>query len=110
MFLKNKSDVIAINPPNFGWLEKTLSANEVYYLWKCIENKAKKSHKKELVGVICESNELNDNGNWFWENTLKNLIQRYTIEFGNIGEDVPVNQIHSYYLKSWWVNVQKQYI
>ena len=109
IFSKNNyEDVITVHPHNVGWLEKRLSQKELDYLWKCIDNRSKQSHKKELAGVIEESNLLIDKNDWFWENTLKPLIKKYADEFENLGNDVAVNQIHPYYLKSWWVNFQKE--
>ena len=44
--------------PNYGWLEKKLSDEEMEYLWKCIDNR-KESLKHKLAGQIHESNIFN---------------------------------------------------
>ena len=110
MNLFKKSDIRdtkAVRPNNFGWLEKKLSNKEMEYLWRCIDNR-KKSYKKNLAGQIHESNILTDKSDWFWQNTLAPLCAEYSLEFGNIGSIIPVNQLHPYFLNSFWVNYQKQ--
>ena len=109
-FFKKSNDeqVKAIRPDNLGWLEKKLSDKEMEYLWRCIHNRKTSSYKSTLAGNIHESNELTDTSNWFWINTLLPLCENYSKEFFNIGKTIPVNQSHPYYLKSWWVNFQKQ--
>tara|TARA_B100000287_G_scaffold42933_1_gene38761 strand:+ start:330 stop:1052 length:723 start_codon:yes stop_codon:yes gene_type:complete len=102
-----EGEIRPFHPPNWGWLEKKLNKKEVDYVWKCIEGK-KSSCKNRLVGVLDDSYDLVDRGNWFWENTLFPLVQRYAQEFGNMGARVPVNQVHPYYLQSWWVNYMKK--
>ena len=108
LFKKSEDEQIkAIRPQNFGWLEKKLSNKEMEFLWKCIDNR-KESHKRTLAGQIYESNKLIDRGDWFWQHTLFPLCEEYYQEFGNLGSTIPVNQIHPYYLRSFWVNYQKQ--
>ena len=106
-FKKEQEDVKVIRPPSYGWLERKLSDEEMNYLWKCIDNR-KESEKRRLAGQIHESNILTDKGDWFWQNTLAPLCIKYKEEFGNLGSDIPVNQLHPYFLKSFWVNYQKQ--
>ena len=101
------SDARVIHPHNYGWLEKKLSAQEMDYLWKCVDNK-KESHKHLLAGNIHESNTLIDENDWFYENTLLPLIHQYGDVMGNVGGSVPVNQYHPYSLQQMWVNYQKQ--
>ena len=110
MNLFKKSDdekIKAVRPNNFGWLEKKLSNKEMEYLWRCIDNR-KKSYKKNLAGQIHESNILTDKSDWFWQNTLAPLCAEYSLEFNNLGAIIPVNQLHPYFLNSFWVNYQKQ--
>ena len=108
LFKKNEDEQIkAIRPKNFGWLEKKLSGKEMEYLWKCIDS-SKKSYKEHLAGAIHESNTLNDRSDWFWQHTLMPLCQEYKEQFHNLGSNIPVNQLHPYYLSAWWVNFQKQ--
>lgn len=102
-----KNQLRAIIPEVGGWLEKTLSDQEMNFLWKCIENR-KESIKHTLAGSIHGSNKLIDEDNWFWENTLLPLANAYAKQFTNLGDNIPVNQYHPYYLQSFWVNYQKQ--
>ena len=101
------SVVKVIHPHNYGWLEKKLSTQEMDYLWKCID-KRKESIKSSLAGNIHESNKLIDEDDWFWKNTVKPLVHQYANSMGNIGDSVPINQMHPYILHSFWVNFQKQ--
>ena len=103
-----EGDTMVVRPPNYGWLDKKLSNQEMDYLWKCIENK-KGSWKSTLAGNITNSYGLTDRGDWFWLNTLLPLCNKYAEEFDNIGNKVPVNQNHPYHLESLWVNYQKQH-
>ena len=107
LFRKEQDDVKVIRPPVLGWLEKKLSDKEMEYLWKCIDNR-KESVKYNLAGQIHDSNVLIDKSNWFFINTLKPLLEKYTTEFRNLGANIPVSQTHPYYLHSFWVNYQKQ--
>tara|TARA_Y100000356_G_scaffold17794_1_gene12613 strand:- start:39 stop:689 length:651 start_codon:yes stop_codon:yes gene_type:complete len=107
LFRKEQDDVKVIRPSVLGWIEKKLSDKEMEYLWKCIDNR-KESVKHELAGQIHDSNLLIDKSDWFFINTLKPLLEKYTTEFGNLGANIPVSQTHPYYLHSFWVNYQKQ--
>ena len=102
------NEVRLVRPPNYGWLEKKLSTQEMDYLWKCVDNRDKESHKPQLAGIIHESNLLPDENNWFWENTVLPLIYQYAEHVKNVGSSVPINQSHPYYLSKFWVNYQKQ--
>lgn len=104
---KNEDDLKVIRPPNLGWLEKRLSQTEMDYLWRCVNNR-KGSLKNKLAGNISESNVLIDKSDWFFSNTLAPLCIKYSDEFENLGNNIPINQKHPYYLDSFWVNFQKQ--
>ena len=107
LFKKEQEDVKVIRPPALGWLEKKLSEKELDYLWRCIDDR-KKSFKHNLAGQIHESNTLTDKSDWFWQHTLLPLCIKYNQEFSNLGDNIPVNQKHPYYLRTLWVNYQKQ--
>ena len=107
LFKKDQGDVKVIRPPVLGWLEKKLSDEEMNYLWRCVDSR-KESNKHRLAGQIHESNLLIDKNNWFFNKVLRQLLIKYTDEFTNLGFGAPVNQTHPYYLRSFWVNYQKQ--
>ena len=65
----DQSKVKTICPRPVGWLEYTLSQDEIDYLWKRIENKGP-SHKAYLIGHIAHSFKLHDKNDWFFNNTL----------------------------------------
>jgi len=96
-----------IYPPDFGWLEKKLSDQEIKRLWEYIDNRGR-SVKDTLAGHIHESNALIDKDNWFFKNTLENLCNSYAESFYNIGDDIPTTNRHPYFLQTMWVNYQKQ--
>ena len=103
----DNDNVIAIHPPNLGWLQKKLKKEEIDFLWKCIENR-EKSVKDELAGNINESNLLVDENNWFFNNTLLELCSLYEREFSNLGKNVACTNKHPFTLNNFWVNFQKQ--
>tara|TARA_Y100000361_G_scaffold6859_1_gene5827 strand:+ start:766 stop:1416 length:651 start_codon:yes stop_codon:yes gene_type:complete len=107
IFKKEQEQIKFIHPPNIGWIEKKLSDKEMDYLWKCIDNR-KESRKRTLAGQIHESNGLIDRSDWFWNKTLLPLVKEYNAQFENIGNAIPVNQNHPYYLNAFWVNYQKE--
>tara|TARA_R100001443_G_scaffold4283_1_gene12713 strand:- start:968 stop:1624 length:657 start_codon:yes stop_codon:yes gene_type:complete len=95
-------------PSPVGWLEYTLSQEEINFLWDCVENKGD-THKAYLIGHITHSFKLYDKNNWFFDNVLLPLLNRYIDEFSNLGEEVPINSGYApYYLDQWWVNYQRQ--
>ena len=96
-----------IVPKNYGWLEHKLSDEEFDHVKKCIDIPS--DDRISLAGNILESIPLYDKDNWFFNNTIVPLIQTYTQEFGNLGNNVPLNQHHPYYMSDWWVNYQKQH-
>ena len=96
-----------IHPHNYGWLEKKLTTEEIERLWKYVKDR-KESVKNTLAGNIHESNKLIDEDDWFWKNTITPLVHQYADVMGNLGDAVPVNQLHPSFLQSFWVNYQKQ--
>ena len=93
--------------PNIGALEKKLSDQEMDYLWKSIDNK-REDFRSKLAGNIDRSYRIMDRGNWFFNNTIRELCKIYGEEFGNLGAMAPNNQDHPYYMREMWVNYQKQ--
>ncbi len=94
-------------PPNMGWLEYRLTAEEYNYIWKCIENK-KESHGHKLAGNIDSSYVLEDIDNWLFNKLLSPLEAEYEKSFSSLGKRVPINKYSPYYLERWWVNYQRQ--
>ena len=94
-------------PPNMGWLEYRLTAEEYNYIWKCIENK-KESHGHKLAGNIDCSYVLEDIDNWLFNKLLSPLEAEYEKSFSSLGKRVPINKYSPYYLERWWVNYQRQ--
>jgi len=98
----------SVVPDNLGWLEYDLSKDELDYVWKCIDNK-KQSMSAGLAGNINSSFELEDTNDWFFHNCVSKLLNAYGENFKNLGENIPNNNAHPYYMNSWWVNFQKQH-
>ena len=100
--------VKAMRPDTLGWLEYTLNPTELDYVWRCIDNK-KESYNYQLAGHVSNSYVLVDRSDWFFHHTIKPLLIQYISNFGDyIGDSLPTNQKHPYYMHSWWVNYQKQ--
>ena len=72
--------------------------------------KAKKEDlRHNLAGHVSNSNVLIDRSDWFYIHVLKPLIGKYEKEWGNIGDNLPTNVVHPFFLSRWWVNYQKQH-
>lgn len=99
-------NIRVVHPPNLGWLEKTLSVKEVDFLWNCI-NQRKSSVKQHLAGNIHESNDLIDEGDWFFQNTLFSLVKRYESQWRDLGGLTSIQG--DYHMNAFWVNFQKEY-
>ena len=99
---------VKVRRPDDGWLEVRLGEEEVDYLWKCIDNKGI-SIKKLLAGNVDSSCLIEDEDDWFYDNVLQRLIGKYSSEFRNIGAKLGLPLAHPYYLKTMWVNHQKQF-
>ena len=93
--------------PNAGVLEYKLNKSELDYVWKCVENK-KGDVKKNLVGHITGSYGLEDPNDQFFQGVLLPLINSYGHTYMNLGETVPIVNVHPWCMKLWWVNYQKQ--
>ena len=104
---------ICIPQSNHGWLEYKLDQTELNYLWSCVnDQEVKKSWSHNLAGNIDSSFLLKDKNNWFFNNTLINLVDSYGESFENLGKKVAVfsddEKLLQYAMNSWWVNYQKQ--
>jgi len=96
----------AVHPPNLGWLEKTLSVKEVDFLWNCIKQR-QSSVRQHLAGNITESNDLIDEGSWFFQETLFPLVRKYETSFKDLSLMTGITG--EYYLSNFWVNFQHQH-
>ncbi len=101
----NEKEIKVIPPDSLGWLEYKLNSQEMDYVWRCIKSK-KEDWRHNLAGHVSNSNVLVDRSDWFYINTLKPLIGKYEKEWRNIGDRMPTNLKHPYYLSRWWVNYQ----
>jgi len=101
----------ARTPPNLGWLEVSLSSEEVDYLWGIIGNKGE-DVRSTLAGNLSSSCELIDEDNMFFNNVCIPCLKMYEQEFEDIDyikSMTSVNNRHfPLYLSSFWVNNQKQ--
>ena len=94
-------------PNNLGWLEVILDDEEMDFLWKMVKN-PKKSNRDKLAGNISASYYIEDEDDWFSDNVLDKLCDVYAYKFKNLGARIPTSGVHSYQLRSLWVNYQKQ--
>ena len=108
-YLTEENQIRVVHPPNQGWIEKKLNKEELAVLWEYIEDREEDSCKNNLAGNIHESNNLEDRFDWFFNNTLYPLIQKYAEQFGDLGTRRSVGTAdHPYKLRMMWVNYQKQ--
>jgi hypothetical protein len=101
------SDIHVFRPQTLGWLEKRMSVEEVTHLWNCIAN-CHDSYNHRLAGNIMASNLLTDTNNWFFNNTLLPLCEKYSEEFDNLGNGYNFKEYRPYILQDMWVNFQRQ--
>ena len=104
-------------PSNFGWLEYELGQEEMDYLWECVRCK-EDDVTDILAGNLESSFNLIDKNNWFFDNILINLVEKYencyglteTASMNWFDPDAPIDKSrHESYLKQWWVNYQNKY-
>ena len=100
-------NIQSIIPRNIGWLEIKLNDDEMRHLWDCCADH-KGDYKVNLAGNINNSQEIIDKDNWFWDNVLIGCLTTYAKNFQNLGEKYPSRIPHPYYLRSLWVNYQKE--
>ena len=98
-----------VTPNNYGWLETKLPKKAMEHLWDCIETARGERWNKNLVGHIDSSFKIEDKGDWFWDNIIKEHVDAYTLEFGNKHTRIPLNRKYQPYLDTLWVNYQNQH-
>lgn len=101
-------NVELVFPPNTGWLEVDLIDEQIEHLWQCINAKGD-LYNDSLAGHIDSSFQMEDIDGRFWNMTLQPLVDCFGEKIGNEGSDLPLNQSHPYFLKSFWVNFQKKH-
>ena len=91
-----------VAPPNVGLIEYKLSTQEMDYVWRCINNvkegRKDANMKPRLAGNIKSSYLLNDRNEWFFNNTIQPLCNKYAEWFRNVGKKFPARQYHPYYI------------
>ena len=99
---------LVVRRPNSGWLEITLDDTEMDFLRARIDKKGI-STKRKLAGNISASYRIEDKDNWFFDNVITGLLDKFASEFRNIGDSLALKNEHPYYLREMWVNYQKQH-
>tara|TARA_B100000131_G_C17833493_1_gene498771 strand:- start:11 stop:688 length:678 start_codon:yes stop_codon:yes gene_type:complete len=112
--LKQPQNKPNIRVPNLGgWLEYKLNQTELNYVWSCVnDQEVKESWSHNLAGNIDSSFILKDKNNWFFNNTLKPLIDSYENTFKDQWKNPICSDddiVLQYVMRPWWVNYQKQY-
>ena len=79
------------------WIDTRLSEEEMKFLNDAISEKNKENHSDHLAGNISKSELIEDKDNWFFESSLKKLIEKKE-----------KSQIKKLKLEPFWVNYQKQ--
>lgn len=79
------------------WIDTRLSEEEMKFLNDAISEKNKENHSDHLAGNISKSELIEDKDNWFFESSLKKLIEKK--------EKLQIEKLK---LKPFWVNYQKQ--
>ena len=93
------------------WLDTFVTEEVKQHLWDCIDNEEQKDARGTLAGQVSKSNFFQDKNNWFYENVLKGLSEQlYYRDWNNYQQVVVANKPGpEFYLKTLWVNYQKQY-
>ena len=99
--------------PNTPLLKGMLPKVVMDYLWEIIEEATinSKSSRQHLAGNISESLYLNDKDNWFFENILKEVCERYVqdspqiVTARNSFDQFSITKLR---MLNFWVNSQRQ--
>ena len=93
--------------PNVPLYDIKLPDFIVSRLWDYVK-KSEKKMNYALAGNIAESLELIDEDDWFFHNVVYPFLSEYNKEFYNLGNALPINARHPYFLQKLWVNYQKE--
>jgi hypothetical protein len=103
-------DIYSVIPKQLGWLEAKLSSEAMDRLWFCIQKyTGVEKYNQELTGNLSNSWLMKDDDDWFYNNVLLKLCCQYANSYRNLGANYATTKRHSYCLKTFWVNFQKQH-
>ena len=69
-------------PNNLGWIQSKLDKEHLDFLWEMIEKSSKKDYKDRLAGNIKQSFEIEDEGDYFFNEILFPHSQMYYNTYG----------------------------
>ena len=101
--------------PNIPIIRSRLPKPAIDFVWKKIEEAQEEedyqSMKKNLVGNITESLELQDTDDYFFRHILKDTAEHYVESFPTNCSKNPFsdNKIKELYMKSFWVNFSQKH-
>lgn len=99
-YLERTKHITVVKPLVMGWLKESLSEEAMNHLWKCVENQHNECNEV-LAGNINESKNLTDINDWFAQNILVELFEKYSHSFNFYPQGIAR-------LSSFWVNYQKE--
>lgn len=103
-------NIIKRLPNVHGWLETKLPKEAMDHLWDCINTARGERHNHLLAGHIEKSFEIEDKGDWFWNNIVSQLVNEYGNKFDHSHANIIVKSKHlNPYLDTLWVNYSKQH-
>ena len=105
-------EVIERFPDNpIGWLEIKLPKIVMTKLESYIETAKNDpiNFNSSLAGNLSKSLTLEDKDNWFFNNVLNSVIDKFMNSFGDFDKDMNIlSENAPFFLESFWVNFQKE--
>ena len=95
--------------PNVGWIETKLDKEHIDFLWERIDKQKKETYKGELAGNISRSFEIEDEGDYFFNEVLFPHAEMY--RNANHGQHPIRDHAHGdleLKLHGFWSNYQHQ--
>ena len=111
----NKEDKwYTITPPNISIMKCELGGSAIKYLWECIETgkQNKINANANLVGNITESIYLEDKDDYFFNNHLKGVCEKYFSEHlycSSFRNPYGKSITNKFKLLEFWVNFSKKH-
>ena len=96
-----------ITPPNVGWLEHKLNADELKHIWMCVDEHVSDA-KPQLIVHVDRSINIKYIGDLFLFNTINPLINQFSTTF-TAGKHENLYKEQPYFLRDFWVNYQHQH-